>query len=52
MVDMYLQTTTRMIYITRIWVFLRFDVVSLREMNADGQEHTRLYTCTTQHAQQ
>ena len=28
------------------------DVMSLREVNADGREQTRLYTSTTEHVQQ
>ena len=38
MVDMYSQTTTWMMYIKNIGVFLRFDVVSLCEVNADARE--------------
>jgi len=29
-----------------------YDVVSLREVNVDGREQTRLYTSTTEHVQQ
>jgi len=41
MVDVHLQTTARMV---RNGIILRFNVVSLREVNADGREQTRLCT--------